>query len=142
MGRLSPVLAAGLAVLFVRALDGTLRDGGGRRGALVAGLLLALVLATSHLVAVPAVLAGVAVVGFHQAWRPRPDPDGGGRGGSLVRTLGWVVLPTLPLVPLYVRLAGVATSVAARDPRPSSAWATCPDSSGCSTPTCPPSDWP
>jgi len=108
------LLAAGLAGLFVGALDRTLRDGGGRRGALVAGLLLALVLATSHLVAVAAVLAGVAVVAFHLVWQPRTEPAGGGR--PLVRTLGWVVLPSLPLVPLYLRLAGVASGVASHDP--------------------------
>ncbi len=129
------LLAGGLAILFVWALDGALRPGavgpgavgpgavgpeavrpgaapvGGRRRALVAGLLLALVLATSHLVAVAAVLAGGAVVGFHLAWRRGPD-DG---VRSLVRTLGWVVLPSLPLVPLYVGLTGVASSVAGRD---------------------------
>ncbi len=109
------LLATGLAILFVWALDGALRAGG-RRAApgLVAGLLLALTLATSHLVAVVAVLAGATTVAFHLLWMRRSSPERG--VGSTARTLGWVALPSLPLVPLYARLAGVATSVAGRDP--------------------------
>ncbi len=104
------LLAGGLATGFVGAFDGALRDGG-RRRALAAGLALGLVLATSHLVAVAAVLAGVAVAGFHLL--------AGGEGHrlrGLARTAGWTVLPTLPFLPLYLRLLGVATSVADRDP--------------------------
>ena len=131
------LLAGGLAVLFVWALDGALRSNG-RRPALVAGLLLALTLATSHLVAVAAALAGASVVAFHLLWLRNPGPGDPGPGntgpgdpgpprgpgpgspaarplGRTVRTLAWVALPTLPLVPLYLRLAGVATSVAERD---------------------------
>ena len=115
------LLASGSAILFVWALDGALRgrlpDDRGARArtrtpALVAGLLLAFTLATSHLVAVVAVLAGAATVAVHLLWLRDPE-----RGvGSTVRALAWVALPSLPLVPLYVRLAGVATSVADKDP--------------------------
>jgi hypothetical protein len=105
------LLASGSAILFVWALDRALSSGGAAP-TLAAGLLLALTVATSHLLVVVAALAGATAVACHLVWLRSPE-----RGlAATARTLAWVVLPSLPFVPLYVRLAGVATSVADRDP--------------------------
>lgn len=87
------LMGLGLAVLFLGLLDGALSTGDVRR-CLVAGVVLALTLATSHFVSVLAVAAAVVLL----VLRRRP-------ARTTARAVLLVGLPCLPLVPLYLTLA-------------------------------------
>jgi hypothetical protein len=101
------LLGGGLGLLFLAALDRALRDGS-RSRSLLAGLLLAATLATSHLAAAVAGMAAAALVLGHLLWvRPRPAPA---PAPALLAVMAWVALPALPLVPLYVRLVAAVTA--------------------------------
>lgn len=103
------LLGLGLAVLFLLALQRWISEGGVPR-AVCAGALLALLLATSHLLALLAIVAAL-VVGTAMLADGRLRPAGRPRLGELVV----VAAPSLALVPLYVSLArGLAPALDGR----------------------------
>ncbi len=110
-GGFPQLLGIGLVMVFLWRLDAVLRRRS-VRGALAAGLLLALLLATSHLIGAYALAAGALVVAAHLCFRV---PQWG-RPGRFA-CLGLVLLPSSALAPLYLRLARtVLASVGSRQP--------------------------
>ena len=113
-GGFPQLIGLGLTPPFLWQLD-SFRRTGSRGAALGSGLLLAGVLSTSHFVAVFAVSAGVLVIVLGASLGRRDS------AGSPSRRLGGlllVVLPSLPLAPLYLDLSSSLIRTAAQESGP------------------------
>lgn len=110
-GGVPQMASLGAVVLFVWALDRFLREHRLRMAG-AAGVLLAVVLATSHLVAFAALLCAAALVVVHGLVE-RPWRSAG--MGRLVTGALLVITPCLPLAPLYAELAGGLDTAPASD---------------------------
>jgi hypothetical protein len=114
-GGFPQLFATALTILFLWRWDQTLR----RRtigAGLTSGVLLGLVAASSHLMVMFAVLAALLILLGH-LWFRVPHT---GSWRRLVAVLAMTILPSLALLPLYLRLSGtVLTNVAGRISTPS-----------------------
>jgi len=108
------LVGLGLLVVFLWLLDGYLKAGSYRR-ALGTGAVLALLLATSQFIAFNAILAGAVLVVLHMVRLRRTAQTQS--AARLLIGLPLVILPCLPLVPLYVTLVSeISRGLGSRPP--------------------------
>ena len=93
------LIGLGFLILFLWAFDRYLRTRL-RLHALLAGVILALTLATSDIIGASAVVTGLFLLLGHLILRPTGKLE----PGKMAAGLALVVLPCVPLVPLYVQL--------------------------------------